>query len=97
MAKGITWNAYEDITVAGTAVGFTATGANSIAGQRNAFITVEGAPIRVRLDGTAATATVGTLVRDGGDITLGSIESLSRFSAIRTTGTSATIRCHYGY
>lgn len=97
MAKGTSWNGHEPITVTATAGGLTATGDNSIEGQRSALITVEVAQIRVLFDGTTVTATTGHVMDVGDTLNLDSFEALTDFSAVRTGGTSATIRCTYGY
>ena len=55
MARGSTWSAFESVTVSGTAGGLTTA---TIAGQRNALITVETAQIRFTIDGTTVTAEI---------------------------------------
>ena len=94
MARGSTWDTFESVTVTGTAGGLTTA---TIAGQRNALITVETAQIRFRVDGTVPTASVGHILNVGDVLELDSTEALVGFSSIRTGGTSATIRCSYGW
>ena len=94
MAKGSSWNGFESITVSGSVGGLTA---RTIAGQRNALITVETAQIRFTIDGTTVTASAGHVLNVGDVLELDSSEALTAFSAIRTGGTSGTIRCSYGY
>ncbi len=86
---------YEAITVAGTAIGLTV--ADMIAsGEDHAILTTEIAPIRYTVDGTTPTPTVGHLAPAGSKITLTSSAELVRFLAIRTTGTSASVRVSTG-
>lgn len=84
---------YEAITVAGTAVGLTAA---TITGLNKGLITCESAQIRFTVDGTTATATVGHILNDGDVLKLENMSELNKFSAIRTGGVSATLRCSYG-
>lgn len=55
---------------------------------------VETAAIRIRLDGSAASATVGELISSGEDILL-SETMLNQASLIRDTGTSGVIQGHF--
>ena len=80
------------MTVSGTAGGFTAA---TLATAKLAVCTVEAAPIRIREDGTAPTATVGTLYNVGDQFQVYGSENLKNFSAIATTGVSATLDCEY--
>ena len=84
--------AYESITVDNTAGGLTAV---TYGDAVQALITVESHPMRYRLDGTDPTDTEGHLVDDGDTIVLTSAADIAGFSAIRTTGDSATIRVTY--
>jgi len=84
---------FEMLTVAGTAVGLSA---GTIDDQPNyAFITVETAQIRFRIDGTAPTSTVGHIA-DPGDIIEIWDDELFKFQAIRTGGASATLQVSAG-
>jgi hypothetical protein len=93
MARGTDFSAYEAITVAGTAVGLTAA---TILGKETAIITVETAQVRVTLDGTTPTSTVGHILEVGDVLEIDSSEGLTKASFIRTGGTSGTLRCSYG-
>lgn len=85
--------AYEDLTVAATAVGFTAA---TYAEANYATVYVEGGPVRFRLDSGTPTASVGDTLEVGDRLTLESRDELTRFKAIRRDSTSATLRVHYG-
>ncbi len=82
---------YETITVAGTAIGITAS--TMIANSENyAVLTVEDATIRFTTDGsTTPSATVGHLAEAGDVIELDTASELNAFRAFRTTGTSASV------
>src|SRR5687767_7915056 len=89
--------AYEAITVAATAIGFT-NGTLSPAkapSAKAAFCTLETAEVRYRYDGTNPSSSEGHLLASGGSITLYGINNLNQFRAIRTTGSSGTLRCTY--
>lgn len=86
--------AYETITVATIAVGFTAgtySPTNARAAQR-AALTLETAQIRWRADGTAPTSTEGHLMEVGDEITLEGIATIGNFKAIRTGATSGVLK-----
>ena len=85
--------AYESISVAGTAVGFTAGTADD---AKYALVTVETAAIRVRTDGTSPTATEGHELEPGDQLLLETSKEVLNFKAIRRDGVSATIRVSYG-
>jgi hypothetical protein len=90
--------AFEALTVAGTAVGFTAatmkgtpaSGKPAIA----AVCTVETAPIRMRADGTDPTATVGTPFDVGDTFVVWGQRDLRSVRFIRQ-GASATLSTHF--
>ena len=84
---------FETVTVAATAIGFTAA---TIGRANYALVTVETAPIRWRADGTDPTASVGHLVAAGDVIVLDEWRDLNNFMAIRTGDTSASISVSYG-
>ena len=92
MAK-VQFFAYEDLTVASTSVGFTA---STYSNGDYASVQVETAPIRFRLDAGTPTASVGQSLEVGDHIYLESREEVVRFRAIRRDGTSATLRCQFG-
>lgn len=82
---------HETVTVAGTAIGITATASEGVL-PHAALITVEAAQISATVDGTTPTATVGHLIEVGDSITLTDRGEVMRFLAIRTGGTSATLK-----
>ena len=89
----IQFHAYEDLTVAATALGFTA----ATYGNANyASILVESAPIRFRLDGGTPTASVGDTLEAKDRLVLEGREELVGFRAIRRDSTSATLRANFG-
>lgn len=96
-AESTTGFAYEAITVAAVAIGFTASTrspSNDPAAVR-AVCTLETAQIRYRYDGTDPTAAEGHLLNPGDVLVLEGAESLSRFRAIRTGASSGTLRVTY--
>ena len=89
--------AYETITVADTAIGFTLATfqpTNSLAASR-AVCTVETAPIRMLWDGTDPTASVGELIEPLDIFKVVGINNLKKLRMIRTGATSATITVVY--
>lgn len=85
--------AYEDLTVATTAVGFTA----ATRGTANrATVLCEVAPVRFTLGGTTPTASVGDTLEVGDRLILDSADQIARVLFIRREGTSGTLRCSYG-
>ncbi len=91
MARG-PFSASEPLTIPGVSTGLTAA---TLAGRNGAFVTVEDAPIRVQLDGTAPTANDGHLINPGDSFDLESPDELSNFRAIRTGSVSATLQVSY--
>ena len=87
-------NHFEQLTIDATVGGIGLTAA-TYGTDTKAYITVEGADIRFRIDGTAPTAAIGHLVNNGGIIKLDSASDLAHFKAIRTGAVSATITCTY--
>ena len=81
---------YEEITVSSTAVGFTD---DEYGAAKTALVQVDGAPIRVREDGTAPTATVGREYYPGDAFYVRG--DLSYFKAIRLSAADATLRVTY--
>lgn len=61
----------------------------------HAYITVEDAPIRYRIDGGEPTATEGHLLNPGDKLSINSHSDLNNFKAIRTTGTNGRILTTY--
>jgi len=94
---------FEQITVAGTAIGFTqakyrsAPGINARAGYI-AVVTVEGAPetndIRWTVDGTTPTAAIGHLLPAGDTLIVKGTGNLEKFRMIRVDS-SATVSVSY--
>lgn len=89
--------AYEAITVAGTAVGFTAAvmSPGGGPGAVRAFVTSETAEMRYRTDGTDPTATEGHLLTPNDRLVFEGAATLAQFRAIRTGGTSGVLRITY--
>lgn len=89
---------FEALAVAASAIGFTAASVSPTGGAGRATmvsVQVEGAPVRYRMDGTSPTATVGTLIQDGGEIQVFGSQDIDSIKFIRSTGVSATLNCHY--
>ena len=90
---------YEAITVADTAIGFTAakllTTTKKIA--RAVFCTLETAQIRFTIDGTTPTTSIGHLLEIGQTLTLENVADLTNFRAIRTGSSSGSLRVTYRY
>jgi hypothetical protein len=88
---------YEAITIADTAIGFTAA---KLAPENSeipssAFCTLETAQIRYRVDGGTPTASVGHLLEIGQSLILRSLDNMKNFRAIRTGSTSASLKVTY--
>jgi len=85
---------YESKIVSTTAVGLTGAkiSPSNASPAQAAFITVETASIRFRLDGATPTATEGHLAEAGDALLLYGINTLRSFQAIRATTTDAMIR-----
>jgi hypothetical protein len=81
---------YEQLTVAGTAVGFASIPAT---GPELALIDCETADVRWRDDGTNPTASVGKLLRVGDELAYDG--NMSDIKFIRTGSTSATLNISY--
>jgi hypothetical protein len=92
------YRAFEQITVAGSAIGFTAATVSAGAGHPQALFAVcrvETAPIRYRFDGGTQTSTVGTFANPGDVIPMQGADALQNFLAIRVTSTSGQLDCTY--
>jgi len=93
---------FETITVADTAIGFTAAKLKPTTGDFEgmkaveAFFTVETAQARFRCDGTDPTSTVGHLLSSGDNVTIIGKNNVDKFKAIRVSA-SATIQVSYRY
>lgn len=88
-----TYVSSEVITVAGTSIGFTASAINPAATQ--AICRLETAEIRFRVDGTAPTASVGTVLSASDAVIVTGGNLLNGFRAIRTGGDSGSLTCTY--
>lgn len=87
---------YEAVTVSSSAVGLTSTKYNPSGHKAQvAFITVEGAQIRFRYDGTDPTSSEGHLFSPGDVLELIGFENIENFKAIRVGSTDATLRVTY--
>ena len=89
--------AYESIVVSSTPIGFTegTFAASGASPARAAFITVEDASCRYRIDGTDPTSSEGHLLSSGDDKTIEGLENLYNFRAIREAPVDATLRVTY--
>jgi len=88
---------FEQLTVAGTSVGITAATLTTPSGGRPLALCVarlETAQIRFRVDGTAPTASVGTVLEPGDVLTLPRIEDARAARFIRTGATSGVLDIH---
>lgn len=96
------YRAFEQITVAGTAIGFTSAtisaGSNSTSGHpqaNKARCRVRTAQLSFRDDGGTPTATVGTVLDVGDVYESADPIAIRAFLAIRTGGTSGQLDCMY--
>ncbi len=80
--------AIETLTVADTAIGFTAV---TYGKARSAFLTLATAQIRFFYDGTTPTSTVGHLLEIGQTFQLIDEDEVRNFRGIRTGGTSGVL------
>jgi len=88
-------NAFETLTIDATVGGIPLT-AGTYGTNRYAVIVVENADIRITLEGTAPTSSVGLRLSEDDSIELFSNETIALFRAIRTGSTSGVIQCFYG-
>lgn len=96
-AQAVTYIAFEQITVANTAIGLTVAKITPV-GQPQpnvGYCRLELAEIRYTTDGTTPTTTVGTLLEVGEAVLLQDHDYLVRFLAIRTTAVSGQLDCTY--
>lgn len=96
-AQGASYLAFEQVTVANSAIGFTATKITPTGGPMatQASCRLETAEIRYTVDLTAPTTTVGTLLEPGDTLVLSGHDVLANFKAIRTGATSGVLDCTY--
>ena len=92
LAQDIAAMSFEQLTVAGAEKNFTATTVN-VGGKAAARCVgvLETAEIRIRVDGTAASATVGQVVPVGATVDIRGVDNVRRFSAWRTGVTSGVL------
>lgn len=100
LMQAVSYINFEQVTVANSSIGFTATKVepNGTGGTPQATIAscrLETAEIRYQIDGTAPTTTVGTLLEIGDILTVTGHDSIMRFRAIRTGATSGVLSCTY--
>lgn len=91
-----TYLAFEQITVAGTSIGFTSTKITPAGGTMATLATcrLRTAEVSYTIDGTTPTASVGTLLEVGDILTLTGHDVLVLFRSIRT-GSSGQLDCTY--
>lgn len=95
--RAVSYVSFEAITVAATSIGFTTARIRPPTGQiaSSAVCRLETAEIRWRSDGTAPTASVGTLLEPGDVIKVDDSLLMINFRAIRTTAVSGVLSCTY--
>ncbi|MEE9354192.1 MAG: hypothetical protein V3U75_01245 [Methylococcaceae bacterium] len=88
---------YESITVADTAIGFTAAKLkpSSTDTPKAAICTLETGQIRFRTDGSDPTSAEGHLLKIGQQLIVESFDSMKGFRAIRTGATSGVLKVTY--
>lgn len=84
---------FEKLTVADASTPITAStlSPSGKSPRKTCMLTLETAEIRWRVDGAAPDATTGHIMAVGGVLTITGANSLSRFRAIRTTGSSGVL------
>lgn len=98
LAQQSTYIAREVIAVAATAIGMTAATINAGSGHQQAtqaLCTNETAEIRISVDGTSPTSSVGTPIEALQSFQVIGNNALNLFRAIRTTSTSGSLTCVY--
>lgn len=95
-ASAVSYIAFEQITVAGTAIGFTTAKIrpSGLPQATQATCRVRTAELSVTWDGTTPTASVGMLLEIGDTLVLTGNDVLGLFKAIRT-GSSGQLDCTY--
>ena len=93
VVSGLAVGTFETVTVADTAIGLTSTtyAPTGRTQMTNCTARVESANIRIRVDGTAPTASVGLLVSAGDVFNVDGNADLATLKMIRTGSTSATV------
>jgi len=82
---------YESLTVSSAAVGLASAPTGYGGNQASCVLTLEIAPIRFRMDGTAPTTLVGHIMAPGATLKLQG-EQIAKFRAIQLNAVDATIR-----
>jgi hypothetical protein len=82
---------YESLTVSSVAVGLASAPTGYGGNQASCVLTLETAPIRFRMDGTAPTALIGHIMAPGATLKLQG-EQIAKFKAIQLNTVDATIR-----
>lgn len=94
---------FETITVADTAIGFTASEVTPTTGDavgkvaQVAECRLALGQIRFRMDGTNPTAAIGTLLEIGETLTIRGENNIRNFRGFRTGTTSGSLSCHLGF
>ena len=87
--------AEEDITVAASSIGLTLTNVLATPPPKKVELFFEDAQVRVRVDGSAPTSSVGEIFNPFDRQTLWGPAQAYNWRAIRTGATSATVRARY--
>ena len=95
MILGFVPYAYESITVADAAVSLTSATYDQVGYSMQAFITLETAQIRWRIDGINPTSSEGHLLEVGQNLTLQDSQAVKNFRAIRTGSSSGVMKVTY--
>lgn len=82
---------YESVTVSDTAIGLGSSIPQYGGDRASCVITLEGAPIRLRFDGTNPTSSEGHVMTPGGTLKLQGAQ-ISAFRAIRLNSVNATLK-----
>ena len=90
---GVTYFAYEAVSVAGSSTALTAA---TYLAATHASIRVETAAVRFTLDGTTPTASVGDALEVGDRLDLDSPDQIQKARFISRDGGTASLRCSYG-
>lgn len=86
---------YETITVADSAIGLTASKLITTRKPVSVFITVEGARVRYRYDGSNPSSTVGHILDPMDSLVVEGLHNLKNIKFIRTGATSGTLQVSY--
>ena len=96
-SHAISYAAFEQITVAGSSIGFTGSAITPSGSPQATFAScrLETAEVRYTIDGTTPTTAVGTLLEVGDVLSVNGHDVLAQFRSIRTGGTSGVLSCTY--